>query len=45
MDWNVFFNTIVSWATTVGVKLLIALIVMFISFKIINFAARKIEIL
>ena len=43
MDWNVFFNTIVSWATTVGVKLLIALVVMFISFKIINFVARKIE--
>ena len=36
-----FLNTVINWATTAGVKLLIALIIMFIAFKIINFVAKK----
>jgi len=42
MDWNSILNSIVSWATTAGVKILIALVVMFISFKIVNLIARRI---
>lgn len=37
-----FLTTIINWATTAGVKILIALIVMFIAFKIINFVVKKI---
>lgn len=37
-----FFNTIVGWATTTGIKIIVALIVLFISFKLINFFAKKI---
>ena len=43
MDWNAILNSIVSWATNTGIKIIIALVVMFISFKIINFIGKKIE--
>ena len=36
-------STIVSWATTSGIRLLIALVILFVSFKLINFIARRIE--
>ncbi len=47
MDWketlsNVL-NSIINWATTSGVKLIIALVLMFISFKVINAVARRIQ--
>ena len=37
-----FLNTIVNWATTAGVKLLIALIIMFIAFKVINLIHKRV---
>ena len=37
-----FLNTLVSWATTTGIKIVIALVLLFISFKLINFFAKKI---
>ena len=43
MDWEALLNTVINWATTTGVKVLIAIVLLFISFKIINFIARKIE--
>ncbi len=43
MDWQALLNNIVNWATTAGLKLLIALVIMFITFKIINFIGRRIE--
>ncbi|MBO5480318.1 MAG: mechanosensitive ion channel [Clostridia bacterium] len=43
MDWNAILHNVVNWATTSGVRLLIALVVMFISFKLINVIGRKIE--
>ena len=43
MDQEAIRNTITSFATTVGVKILISLAILLVSFKIINFAARKIE--
>ncbi len=42
MDWQALLNTVVSWATTTGLKLLLALILLFISFKIINLLSRRI---
>lgn len=43
MNWQAIIDTIVNWATNVGVKIIIALVVMFVSFKVINFLGRKIE--
>ncbi len=43
MNWEAFLNTVVNWVATAGVKILIALVVMFISFKIVNIVSRKIE--
>ncbi len=36
-------DTVINWATTAGVRLLVALVLMFISFKVINFVSRRIE--
>ncbi len=36
-------DTVISWAMTAGVRLLIALVLLFISFKIVNAVSRKIE--
>ena len=35
-------NTTINWATSTGIRLVIALIIMFISFKLINFFSKKI---
>ena len=44
MEWfETFLNTLISWATTTGVKLIIALVILLISFKIIKVVCRKIE--
>lgn len=43
MDWNTIWNTIVNWATTSGLRLIIALLILFVSFKIINAIGKKIE--
>ena len=43
MDWQALLNTVVNWATTTGFKVLIAIVLLFISFKIVNLIARKIE--
>lgn len=43
MDWNAILNSIIRWASTTGVKIIFSLILMLISFRIINAIARKIE--
>jgi len=43
MNWQSLLNSVVTWATTAGVRLLIALILMFITFKIINYIGKRIE--
>ncbi|MBQ8689594.1 MAG: mechanosensitive ion channel [Clostridia bacterium] len=43
VDWHALLDKLVEWTTSVGVKIIIALIIMFISFKIINWLTRKIE--
>ena len=35
------WNTVVAWATTTGVKILIALVILIVAFIIINFIAKK----
>lgn len=43
MDWNAILDTIVNWALNTGIKLVIALFILIISFKIVNFIGKKIE--
>ena len=43
MDWQALLNSVIHWATTAGVKIVIALLVMIVSFKIINLIGRRIE--
>lgn len=41
IDWNAVLDTVINWCTTTGIKILIALVVMFITFKVINFITKK----
>ena len=43
MDWNAILNSIISWATNTGIKIIIALVVMLVSFKIVKWLCKKIE--
>ena len=43
MDWNEILNTIANWCLNTGIKLIIALVLLIISFKVINFIGKKIE--
>ena len=47
MDWNQvlnnLLNTVINWVTTAGLRLVIALVLMFVSFKIVNAISRKIN--
>ena len=47
MDWkevlNNILNTVINWATTAGLRVIIALVLLFVSFKIVNLVARKIQ--
>ena len=42
IEWNAVLDTVINWCTTTGIKIVIALLVMFITFKFINFFTRKI---
>ena len=42
MDWNAFFDSVINWLMNSGVKIVIALAALFISFRIINLLTRKI---
>lgn len=42
MDWQAIGNMLLEWATNTGVKIVIALVIMVISFKIVNVLAKKI---
>ena len=42
IDWQKVLDTIVEWCTTTGIRLLISLVIMFISFKVINFFTKRI---
>ncbi len=42
INWKAVLDIVVKWATTTGLRLLIAIVVMIISFKIINVVSKKI---
>lgn len=42
IDWSSVWTVIVNWVTSTGLRLLVALILLFISFKLINFVTKKI---
>lgn len=41
--WAKIWNKVVDWATTAGIRLLIAIVLLFIVFKLINFIAKRIN--
>ena len=43
MDWNAFWNSILDWAKNTGIKIVIALVILLVSFRIITVITRKIE--
>lgn len=43
MDWSKLLNDLITWTLNSGIKVIIALILLFISFKIINSIGRRIE--
>ena len=43
MDWNQIWTTIVEWASNTGIKIIIALLLLFISFRVITLVCRRIE--
>jgi small conductance mechanosensitive channel len=42
-DWSALWQSIVNWLTTVGIKIVVGLILVWVSFKIINKVSRKLE--
>ncbi|MCQ2426872.1 MAG: mechanosensitive ion channel family protein [Clostridia bacterium] len=43
IDWAALKSTVLTWVMSTGIKVIIALLVLFISFKIINWVGRKLE--
>lgn len=43
MNLEEFFGSVLEWAKNAGIKLLVSALVLFITFRIINFVAQKIE--
>ena len=41
-SWSEVWTEVVKWATTTGIKILIALFILIISFKVINVVCKKI---
>lgn len=42
IDWAAVWSVVVNWLTTTGIKLVVALILLFVGFKLINFITKKI---
>ncbi len=42
VDWQLVLDKIVEWCTTTGIRVIIALILWFIAFRIINFVTKRI---
>lgn len=41
--WSAVMNTVIGWCLNTGIKIVISLIILFISFRIINVASRRIN--
>ena len=42
MDWNQVWTTVQNWLTTTGIKILVAIVILILSFMLINWFSRKI---
>ena len=42
IDWQKLLYTIVNWCTTTGIRLIISLVILVVSFKLINFLCKRI---
>lgn len=40
-DWNAFWQTIVDWMTSTGIRLVIAIVLMIVTFKIVNVVTKR----
>lgn len=40
-DWNAFWQTVVNWMTSTGIKLVIAVVLMIVTFKIVNVVTKR----
>ena len=43
MTWEQLWVVVLNWITTAGLRLLIGLVLLFISFRLVNLIARRIE--
>lgn len=43
MDWNQIWQTVQSWMMNTGIKIVVSIILLIVSFAIINFIAKKVE--
>lgn len=43
IDWSAVLDTVLSWCLNTGLKIIISLLILFISFRIINAIARRVE--
>lgn len=43
IDWSTVLDTVLSWCLNTGLKIIISLLILFISFRIINAIARRVE--
>lgn len=43
MDWDVIWNSIIGWVTNTGIKILIALILLIVTFRLTTVLTRKLE--
>ncbi len=44
MDWNQTLQALQTWLTTEGIKLLVAVLLLIVSFKLINWLAKRVEL-
>ena len=43
VNWSAVIDTVLSWCLNTGIKIIIALLILLISFRVINVISRKIE--
>ncbi len=43
VEWSAVIDTVVSWCLNTGIKIVISLLILFVSFRVINSVAKKIE--
>ncbi len=43
MNWDALLTSVLTWATNVGIKIIISLVILLVSFKIINRISKRIE--